>query len=946
MKYQAIVAGFLLIVLLAGCVLIPEKSPWEGQMTGTDAGNVDCSAGTILLDTAGAAYTMNTSVTNTAVAVCFNVTAGNVSLDCGGFTITGGRINSSDQNTTNALAAIYSNRLNTTIKNCVIHNWQNGIYLTSSSGNINNNSIANIYGYQGITSVSYGDEKGFPGGLASGVYLSSISNTITINQNTISNIIGGTGGTSVPVGQDSGVIGGLGARAVGIFQANVNNSISYSNTISNLTGGTGGAGGPYKDGSRGGSASGVYVSESNNITIYSNTINNLTTSVGGSPGAYAVAGNPGISFGMYFPTYQNIILYNVSPGTGMNLLNGKPIIYLYNKSNIEFKNYDLTSSDNPTNLGKIAIYMGNNISINNNNLSFYQSEHGVPCDRPNCASTTFGYPAYGITLINATNSYIYSNSIKNITGGNCGTGGVSVLCGSAYGVYLVTNNTTVYSNIISNLTGGARHEACSEDIGGYGIGTYLSGVNSTIYLNTFRNLTNSPSGTCGGPPASYSASISIASTNSNKNSIYLNDFNTTTTYSIIDLNGSNFYNATYDGKNQGNIYANVMNRSIVVQGENLSSISGLYIGTSGAVPYNNSTSGGKFSCNFVGCGDYAPLTNWNANEPVINSSTILPSPAYNTAPLQLWCNATTADAANVTYNYTVYMNGAVNTTGTYPFSSMCYQESANTTNQSSTDGSCGLNYTGTYLATGWLNKAALYDGDWATRTRANMDPCYLYVNYSKPSLGQSAKWNLKYENDTAITAENLTIPTSCFSQSKLQLYILNIYTVGYNISCYNGTGWESISQKSDTTMTKYFYEEAMWWNISNSVTQGINTNVANISQASLVAGQNWTLQCSAYNSNGTSAFLNSSVTTIQSSVTNACTYSGSGNWIINLADNCNITTSANLGANWLIYNGTGTVSYNNSSSTIVISAKGETLTNIVGSFYEKILSTIWKNYTG
>ena len=78
----------------------------------------------------------------------------------------------------------------------------------------------------------------------------------------------------------------------------------------------------------------------------------------------------------------------------------------------------------------------------------------------------------------------------------------------------------------------------------------------------------------------------------------------------------------------------------------------------------------------------------------------------------------------------------------------------------------------------------------------------------------------------------------------------------------------------------------------------------------------------------------------------SCTYSGSGNWTIQLSDNCNITTSTTLGANWLIYNGTGTVSYNNSSSTIVISAKGETLTNIVGSFYEKILTMIWKNYTG
>jgi hypothetical protein len=81
-------------------------------------------------------------------------------------------------------------------------------------------------------------------------------------------------------------------------------------------------------------------------------------------------------------------------------------------------------------------------------------------------------------------------------------------------------------------------------------------------------------------------------------------------------------------------------------------------------------------------------------------------------------------------------------------------------------------------------------------------------------------------------------------------------------------------------------------------------------------------------------------------VVDSCTPPVSGNWTLNLADNCNITSSVNLGANWLIYNGTGMVTYNNTTATIVMSAKGEKLTSITGSFYEKILSTIWKNYTG
>ena len=130
--------------------------------------------------------------------------------------------------------------------------------------------------------------------------------------------------------------------------------------------------------------------------------------------------------------------------------------------------------------------------------------------------------------------------------------------------------------------------------------------------------------------------------------------------------------------------------------------------------------------------------------PVVNSSTILPSPAYTNASLQLWCNATTADAANVTYNYTAYLNGVVNVTGN-----------------------------------------------------------------------------------------------------------------------------------------------------TSSTTQGINTNVANISNISLAVGQNWTLQCSAYNANGASAFLNSSVMTILSGTTYYSMIGNATNWVWGTLQTGNTTISGN-----------------------------------------------------
>jgi hypothetical protein len=81
---------------------------------------------------------------------------------------------------------------------------------------------------------------------------------------------------------------------------------------------------------------------------------------------------------------------------------------------------------------------------------------------------------------------------------------------------------------------------------------------------------------------------------------------------VQDLNGSNYYNTT-----EGNIYANVMNFSIIIWGSSPSGISGLFIGTSSS--YNNTTSLSKFSCSFAGCADYAPLTQIKNTPPVAGS---------------------------------------------------------------------------------------------------------------------------------------------------------------------------------------------------------------------------------------------------------------------------------------------------------------------------------------
>ena len=458
--------------------------------------------------------------------------------------------------------------------------------------------------------------------------------------------------------------------------------------------------------------------------------------------------------------------------------------------------------------------------------------------------------------------------------------------------------------------------------------------------------------------------------------------------------------------------------------------------------------------------------------PVINSSTILPSPAYNNASLQLWCNATTGDAANVTYNYTAFNGTAVYSSDLYPINTAAIGGTITTdglytvhkfttTNQwfnvtggainatvlvvagggagggsgGGGGGAGGLIYNTSYNATGNISViigaggtgvyglgstggngqnssfgTLVANGGGGGSSQQNANPAG-----SGGSSGGGGGWssgtttagtptpagqghtggNNAGRTGTPYPAgggggaggDGQNAPSQNTSGAGGLGLNYSIDGTNRNYSCgggagaydnsalvYAGAGGCSSGGNGDKRPTAGTAGAANTGGgggggssdtsanlsgaggsgivivryltyVATGVTQGINTNVANISQATLAVGQNWTLQCSAYNANGASAFLNSSVTTILSSSSCTCPASPA-NWTIQLRDNCNITNSCNLVGYYLIYNGTGTVTYNNSSATIKISAKGEKLTNIVAPFYEKIITMLWKNYTG
>ena len=123
-----------------------------------------------------------------------------------------------------------------------------------------------------------------------------------------------------------------------------------------------------------------------------------------------------------------------------------------------------------------------------------------------------------------------------------------------------------------------------------------------------------------------------------------------------------------NGTNQGNIYPNVMNGSVSITGTVASSISGLYVGSSGAgYPYNNSTAGGKLSGAVV---DNAPLTPTGGASLSACANLSTPNTVYNLTQSVSISGATcfNVTAQNVTLNcngYSVTGNNASSTYGVY-----------------------------------------------------------------------------------------------------------------------------------------------------------------------------------------------------------------------------------------------------------------------------------------
>ena len=533
-------------------------------------------------------YVCNMDTDLAQSASCFWVQANNVTINGNGHSITG-----------TGAAGTYGIRTsssNTTIRDATINNYPTGFFSNGGTTRINMNNI-------NITASTDASSRGLD---MSAVTNSNISNIIiTVNGST-------TGAMAIVTSNaDNNIFTNITARAVGtveygVFITTGSDSNTFINTnISTTTG------------------QALYFDYSNSNNFTNLTINTRSTGItmnGADNNAIdcqggTVAGNNGTSNGIA-ANGHNTILSNCIVTNFSNL------ITCANKENLTMSNLTIRN----TRSTKEGIYIQNcpHSTLTNSNTAV--TYYGIRYDRNSNLSiiannnlTSTGTTSTSAILVQSNGNTIENNTatcygtqacasfsglsgsnITNITTITLGTGQGLALSASASG------NTIRNSNLSSRGSGGVSLSQANDN----------AFTSNLIFSNTSTALTFTVGGASNRnmflnntfASGDGTKNLTLVTAGSANNTFCLNNFTATTGVYINDktTTTNNSYNCTYEGKNQGNIYANVINGSVEISGSENSSIADLYIGNGGVgFPYSNSTSQGKVVGNAV---DYAPLT--------------------------------------------------------------------------------------------------------------------------------------------------------------------------------------------------------------------------------------------------------------------------------------------------------------------------------------------------
>ncbi|UCE37541.1 MAG: hypothetical protein JSW00_19145 [Thermoplasmata archaeon] len=356
-----------------------------------------------------------------------------------------------------------------------------GIYLfLCEQSNASYNNISLITGGTGGTVRIDGGN----GGIGTGIYLKSCTGN-DIFSNNLSSLHGGAGGNG---GYQSA--GGSGGISAGIYLLYSTNNNLISNIIPSSSGGLGGLGGRYSSGGEGGVGCGIYINSSIKNNISTNTISNVNGGAGAAGGFHGSPGASQVGFGIYIhsDSLNNSIMLS-------NTLDGDPIVYRYNETDVLIENYVLLANSNPTNFGKIACINCHSITVQNNEVANY---HGMGAETWEFRQhMRLGGMGTGIYLRSVTHSNITSNTVSFIFGGTGGTGEEHTAGGTGgvgAGIYLLSSSdNNISSNVISSIEGGKGGRGGNDatgGTGGMGVGFYFqSSTNNNISSNTLTSIT-------------------------------------------------------------------------------------------------------------------------------------------------------------------------------------------------------------------------------------------------------------------------------------------------------------------------------------------------------------------------------------------------------------------------------------------------------------------------
>ncbi len=420
----------------------------------------------------------NSDVNLTGVLGCFNITAANVELNCQGYII---------QNTSLSRRAIYSNQLNTTIRNCIItlasSNSAYGIYLENATNATIFNNTINFTGV-GIY-MTRGEKNNLTNNNISttssannnyGIYLlasannSIIGNNITTNGTTTNHgIYMQNNASGNYLALNTITIKGVGNSNYGIY---LQTNSSYNQIDANIINTRANSTDNY----------GIFILTSTNNNLTNNNISTNGTSS---------------NIGLYLSTVaSNNILRNNSISANGTISNNYGMLIDYASHNNIIQKNTITTNGNGTNNVGIYIIRGSN--------STYTLDNTVYTDGN-------GTNNWGIYATQTSNNNITNNNITtNGTSGNYGiylltqswnntiTANTITTRGTAtsnYGIYLATNisNTTVNYNIIntrglldSNI--GIR-SSVSPNISIFNNNISTNGTNNNygIYIDTTSN---------------------------------------------------------------------------------------------------------------------------------------------------------------------------------------------------------------------------------------------------------------------------------------------------------------------------------------------------------------------------------------------------------------------------------------------------------------------------